>query len=104
MTLAYHLLPPRRIWWFLTDWKTLCMFDWPCSHCGQNVRLNGVGFHAIWFDHHDPTCKQSNWLNWPNRHKWRRCLKCFRRDMHVLLDYIGARWDFRKKWNWGIEK
>lgn len=104
MSLAYHLLPVRRIWWFLTDQKTLCYWDWPCSVCGQNVRLNGVGLRAAWYDHHDPSCTQSRWLNWPNRHKWRWCWKCLRRDLTVFRYYLKARWQFRKKWNWGIQK
>lgn len=110
MTLAYRLLPLRRLWWFLTDWKTFCTFTWPCPHCQVPISLETRGFIPVGFvlkdDFHNSACRfnQGFRMPWRCHPEWWHCQTCLQHAGWLLGFTFRARWDFRLQWNWDIEK
>ena len=101
-TLAYWLLPIRRIWWFFTDWHTYLTFKFPCKHCQEECHVEGKGFWITYTASHQRVCKYSRVWNDVWHKKWWTCRLCIQRVCIFEKYYIGWRWDFRNKYNWGV--
>ena len=105
MMMPAWLLGPRRIWWFLTDWRTPIRFLWACPGCKWTTAREGRGFRPErrFSDHDNPICKYNKFYEHARTVPFRMyCWICVRNRVTDYRFWLVWRWRFRLRYNWGV--